>query len=68
MSHRDRIQAADNETAVNELRKHYPSVQGRSQFFNFTFKSERDAQRFARDYNGHTPNFTHGDFLVQLKP
>ena len=66
--HRDRIQVVDNDRAVNELRSHYPSVQSRTQYFNFTFGSERDAQRFARDYNGHTPNFSHGSYLVQLKP
>jgi hypothetical protein len=65
---RDRIQSMDNTRAVNELRSHYPSVQDRHQYFNFTFGSERDAQRFARDYNGHTPNSAGGTFVVQLKP
>jgi hypothetical protein len=47
----DRIRCDKNLEAVSKLKMDYPSLIKRTQFFKFWFASQRDADRFARNFN-----------------
>jgi len=50
----DRIRSDKNLEAVTKLKQDYPTLYKREQFHKFYFKSQRDADKFARDFKPNT--------------
>lgn len=60
--------SSTHQYAVDALKRHYPSVQGRFQYRIFAFGRHTDAENFARDFSPRqTPNKSlEGAWLVQV--
>jgi hypothetical protein len=66
----DRIRSDPNAEAVQKLRVDFPSLYKREQFHKFFFKSQRDADNFARAFNPATipaKDFIEKTWVVHVK-
>lgn len=66
---RDLLCTAPQNAVTANLKGHYSSFAGRTQFHQFHFNKERDANMFCRDYNPRTQpgrDFIKGTWVVAL--
>lgn len=64
----DMFLSAPQDQVSQSLKPLFPSYEGRTQYSDFHFTKERDANLFARSYNGLQPNrdFIKGTWVVRL--
>jgi hypothetical protein len=64
----DMFLSAPQAQVTQTLKPLFPSYEGRTQYSDFHFNKERDANNFARAYRGLQPNkdFLKGTWVVRL--
>ena len=64
----DMFLSAPQAQVTQTVKPLFPSYVGRTQYSDFHFNKEYDANRFARSYNGKQPNkdFIKGTWVVRL--
>lgn len=64
----DMFRAAPQSQVTGTIKPLFPSFVERTQYSDFHFNKEQDANRFARSYSGKQPNkdFLKGTWVVRL--